>query len=201
MDNFDPWTALEISPNAGKKEARKAYKKMISKYHPDVNPGEEAAAKLASVVRANAVITGDDKGLDQATLLKNAVDNLRNDIEFRKQRVEQLKADAAREEEKLDAMEGQIKFAEKKRDEVTSELGIFGGVAIGLVLGYLTGVALPIAAVVGAVAGIALKDSEDAVGKTIRGTGEVAKGFVGAVGKGLEKADVIKKDDKGKPTL
>mmetsp|Transcript_15322 Transcript_15322/g.41996 ORF Transcript_15322/g.41996 Transcript_15322/m.41996 type:complete len:256 (-) Transcript_15322:139-906(-) len=180
IDTFDPWSVLGISPNAGKAEARKAYKSMIAKYHPDVNPGADAQAKFEQIVRAHAVVTGEDKDLDQASLLKNAVENLRNDMEFRQQRIAQLKAEALAEEEEIEKMKTRLTEAASKREEVTTELGAFGGAAIGLLVGGPTGL------IVGAVAGLALKDREDAMGQVIRGTGSVAKGFGTAVTKMFE---------------
>lgn len=177
VDTFDPWTALEISPNSGQDEARKAYKKLIAKFHPDVDPSPSAAARFQQVVRAYAIITGEDKNLDVATLLDNAVNNLRNDLEFQKTKIERLKQEALEAELKVQTMEAQLGAAEEKRDKVTSELGLFGGAALGLL------VAGPAGLVVGALLGSALSKRDDAIGKVIRGTGSAAKGAVDAVGK------------------
>jgi len=178
-DTFDPWTVLGISPSAGKDEARKAYKKLIAKFHPDVDPSAEAEVKFQQVVRAHAVVTGEDKELDTATLLTNAVENLRNDMEFKKQTIERLKAQAEAEEQEMLKMQEQLETAKVQRDKVTQELGAFGGGAIGLIVGG------PPGAVLGAVVGLAFKDRDDAVGQVIRGTGTVAKGLAEAIGKAV----------------
>lgn len=173
-DTFDPWTVLGISTEAGVPEARKAYKKLIAKYHPDVDPSPEAEVKFQEVVRAHAVITGEDRDLEQSTLLKNAVENLRNDIEFKKAQIERMKEKAVEEEAKVLQMQERLEQAEVQRDKVNQELGAFGGGTIGLIAGGPTG------AVVGAVLGLALKDRDDSVGQVIRGVGTLTKGVVDA---------------------
>eukprot|EP00434_Breviolum_minutum_P011773 symbB.v1.2.010389.t1/scaffold638.1/size177989/8 len=110
-DTFDPWTVLQISPDA-------AYRKLAAKYHPDVDPSKEAYEMFQKLVRANAVITGEDKGLDETTLLTNAANNLRDNIEFQKERIERLKQEAAAEEQRVQEMQEQQKKVEEKRDQV-----------------------------------------------------------------------------------
>lgn len=174
IDTFDPWTALEISPDAGQAEARKAYKRLIVLYHPDRDPSPAAAAKFDKIVRAFAVVSGEDKKLAPETLLKNAVENLRNDLEFKAQRIKDLKAQAIAEEEEMTKMQERLVTAESKREEVTTELGAFGGAAIGLLVGG------PLGLMVGAFAGFVVKDSDNALGAVVRGTGSLAKGVANA---------------------
>ena len=40
----DPYKVLGVSPSASDDEIQKAYRKLVKKYHPDVNPGEINAA-------------------------------------------------------------------------------------------------------------------------------------------------------------
>lgn len=47
-----PYEILGVSPNASKDEIAKAYRKLAKKYHPDLNPGDEAAAKKMSEINA-----------------------------------------------------------------------------------------------------------------------------------------------------
>lgn len=176
-DSFDPWTVLGIPTNSGREEARKAYKKLIAKYHPDVDMSTEGQAKFQQVVRAHAVITGEDKELGVDTLLSNAVENLRNDVEFKKAQIERLRAQAKAEEADLGQMQERLVTAQKEKDKVTQELGVFGGAALGLL------VAGPKGAVIGGVLGLALKDRQDSLGQVVKGAGAVVRGLLSAVGK------------------
>lgn len=181
-DTFDPWTVLKISPDAGVEEAKKAYRKLAAKYHPDVDPSPKAYEMFQKLVRANAVITGEDKGLDETTLLNNAANNLRDNIEYQKERIEKLKKEAAAEEQRVQEMQEQQKKVEEKRDQVSGELGLLGGSVLGLIAGGPTGLIL------GAIAGIALGKRTDSVGKVIRGAGTVVKGVFDAVQKAAGKS-------------
>lgn len=182
VDTFDPWTVLGISTNASPEEARKAYKKLITKYHPDVDPSPEAEATFQRIVRAHAVVTGEDKILDQTTLLNNAVENLRNDMESTRAKVERLKAEAAAAEKDMETMEAQLESAQSQRDKISNELGGFGGGVLGLLAGGLPG------AVIGAIVGMTLAKRDDAFGKIIRGSGTIAKGVADSVGGAVSSA-------------
>ncbi len=47
-----PYEILGVSPNASKEEIAKAYRKLAKKYHPDLNPGDESAAKKMSEINS-----------------------------------------------------------------------------------------------------------------------------------------------------
>lgn len=47
-----PYEILGVSPGASKEEVTKAYRKLAKKYHPDLNPGDESAAKKMSEINA-----------------------------------------------------------------------------------------------------------------------------------------------------
>ena len=48
----DPYKILGVSPGASEEEVTRAYRKLAKKYHPDLNPGDEEAAKKMSEINA-----------------------------------------------------------------------------------------------------------------------------------------------------
>lgn len=48
----DPYKALGVSPSASDDEIQKAYRKLVKKYHPDVNPGDENAERKMREINA-----------------------------------------------------------------------------------------------------------------------------------------------------
>ena len=61
----DPYKVLGVSPESSEEEIKKAYRELSKKYHPDLNPGDENAAKKMSDI--NAAYEQIQKGGGQAS--------------------------------------------------------------------------------------------------------------------------------------
>jgi len=48
----DPYKVLGVSPDASDEEVKKAYRDLTKKYHPDLNPGDEDAARKMNDINA-----------------------------------------------------------------------------------------------------------------------------------------------------
>lgn len=64
MAQTDPYSVLGVAPGASNDEVTKAYRKLAKKYHPDLNPGDEEAAKKMAEVNAayDSIINGTPYG-------------------------------------------------------------------------------------------------------------------------------------------
>ncbi len=62
MEYIDYYKILGVSKDASEKEIRNAYRKLARKYHPDLNPNDEAAkAKFQQINEANEVLSDPEK--------------------------------------------------------------------------------------------------------------------------------------------
>lgn len=48
----NPYTVLGVSPGATEEEIKSAYHRLAKKYHPDLHPGDEEAARKMKEINA-----------------------------------------------------------------------------------------------------------------------------------------------------
>lgn len=61
MEFKDYYKIIGVEPDAEKAEIKAAYRKLARKYHPDLNPGEEAEEKFKEVAEAWEVLGNDER--------------------------------------------------------------------------------------------------------------------------------------------
>lgn len=56
----DYYKILELTPKADKKEIKKAFRRLARKYHPDLNPGDAAAAEKFKLINEACQVLSDE---------------------------------------------------------------------------------------------------------------------------------------------
>ncbi len=61
MTKKDYYEVLSVSKEASQSEIKKAYRKLVKKYHPDTNKNDDAEGKFKEVQEAYEVLSDDSK--------------------------------------------------------------------------------------------------------------------------------------------
>jgi curved DNA-binding protein CbpA len=61
METKDPYKALGLSRDASQEDIRKAHRKLVRKYHPDANPGDDSAEQRFKKVQQAYEVLSDEK--------------------------------------------------------------------------------------------------------------------------------------------
>lgn len=72
----DPYKVLQVDKNASQADISKAYRQLARKYHPDLNPDDEAAKKKFQEVQSAFDILGDEKKRKQYDRFGHGFDNM-----------------------------------------------------------------------------------------------------------------------------
>ena len=72
MSKINPYKVLGISKNSSAEDAKRAYKKLIKKYHPDINPSEDAARNYKIVQKSYEFIKKRLQSNTETTEIKEA---------------------------------------------------------------------------------------------------------------------------------
>lgn len=74
----DFYAILEIDDTASAEDIKKAYRKLAKKYHPDTNPGDEAASKMQEVNEAYETLSNSERKASYDFSRKDPFDVFRN---------------------------------------------------------------------------------------------------------------------------
>lgn len=87
MGTASPYTILGLKPGASRRDVRNAYRKLVKKYHPDVNQSPGAAEKFIEITQAyNTLLEPEPKVYKRDSDYERAKDILRKDREKVKSR-------------------------------------------------------------------------------------------------------------------
>ena len=118
---------LGLSEGADQEKIKKAYRKLALKYHPDVNPSEEAKSRFIKIVEAYEFLTNPSKPPPKKRITKNDAEKIKDLIKK-----------AAAHEEKKRKFERAKRIREKKEKEQARQYTLGFYTLIGILIAFFS---------------------------------------------------------------